>query len=303
MEFKTLIDLVTNLRTEKDCHHYLASQWWNDGVITCPHCANERAYIFKDGIRYKCTSCRMLFTVKTGTFMEASKLPTIKWLVAMWLVLHKAGISSVQLSKDLGVTQKTSWFMLQRIRVALGNEDNEPLYGEVEIDETFIGGKNQNRHKVKRITYKPGRSWSDKIPVFGMLQRSGRLVATSITDVSMLAIKKTVENNIEQGSVIMADGFTGYKPLRLRYDLKQVDHAAGCYVKDNIHTNSLESAWCQLKRCIRGNYTKMTKKHIDKYLNEFVFRYNNRNLAIPKQMECVIARMNIRTKYKELTAA
>lgn len=303
MQFNTLIELITTLKTERDCHHYLASERWRDGVLICPYCSHERAYVFRDGIRYKCTACRKIYTAKTGTFMEASKLPTIKWLVAIWLMLHKTGISSVQLGKDFGVTQKTSWFMLQRIRWAFGNEVTPALSGVIEIDETFVGGRNQNRHKAKRVEYNPGRSWSDKIPVFGILERGGKLVAGALQDVTMLSIRNAIDSVVVRGSSVMADGFTGYKPLRLQYHIQQVDHARGVYVNGDVHTNTIESAWNQFKRCIRGNYVHLGRKHIDKYIAEFVFRYNNRNLAIPNQMVCVVRNMNCRLKYRELTAA
>lgn len=300
---KNIIELVAQLKTEKDCHLYFAAKRWADGVIECPHCNHDRVYVFKDQIRYKCCACNLNFTAKSKTFMEASKLPTIKWLVAMWLVLHKTGISSVQLAKDVGVTQKTAWFMLIRMRKVFGNVESEPLTGQVEIDETFIGGKNGNRHKSRRVKYNPGRSWSDKVPVFGMLQRKGQMRAVVIHDVSMLHIKKQVENHITIGTTLMADGFTGYKPLSLNYIVNQVDHARGSYVNGDCHTNTLESAWNIFKRSIRGNYCAPSKKHLQKYIDEFLFRYNNRNLDIPNQITCIIKQMNCRIKYKELKAS
>lgn len=326
-DFKTIIDLILTFKTEKECHFHLASRRWADGVVYCAHCNYEKVYVFADGIRYKCQSCLLNFTAKSNTFMDSSKLPTIKWLTAMYLILHKRGISSVQLSKDVGVTQKTAWFMLQRLRAAFGNLDQEQLSGTVEIDETFVGGANKNRHKNKRIEYKPGRSWSDKTPVMGMLERgehkivkrahkviNGKTVkekiitkepklrACAIKDVSMLFLKKVVENNIDKGSTLLADGFTGYKPLRLNYDLQQVDHAAGKYVDGAVHTNTIESVWNQLKGMIRGSYIRLTKKHLDRYIDELVFKYNHRSLGIPQQMNIILNNMVCRLKYKDLIA-
>lgn len=328
-EFKTIIDLITSFTTEKECHFHLASKRWYNGEVWCAHCGHDKIYVFKDGIRYKCKECRLNFTVKTNTFMESSKLPTIKWLVAMYLVLHKRGISSVQLGKDIGVTQKTAWFMLHRIRNAFGNEIQEKLDGIIEIDETFVGGKNSNRHKNKRIQYKPGRSWSDKIPVMGLLEREeseiirrpnkndpskkpvkekiitkpSKLYAGAITDVSMLFIKKVVENNVEKGASLYADGFTGYKPLRLNYKLLQVDHANGKYVDGLIHTNTIESVWNLFKGMIRGNYVRLTKKHINRYVNELTFKYNYRHLTIANQIGHILKNMECRLTYKELIAS
>ncbi|MFP5079490.1 transposase [Pedobacter sp. JCM 36344] len=151
--YKTILDLVKEFPDERSCHQYLASQRWDTGEIICPHdnCGHNQSYVFADGIRYKCKKCKTLFTAKTDTFMEGSKLSTIKWLLAMYLVMHKKGISSVQLAKDIGVTQKTAWFVLQRVRWALGNEDEEPFEGNIQLDETFVGGKNKNRHANKKV--------------------------------------------------------------------------------------------------------------------------------------------------------
>lgn len=300
---KSIIHLISALRTERDCHHYLAKTFWGDGIVTCPYCKNESVYIFKDGIRYKCKACSNNFTVKTNTFMGASKLPTIKWICGMWLIMHNRGISSVQLGKDLGVTQKTAWFMLQRLRWALGNEKTDMLSGVVEIDEAFIGGKAKNKHKNKRPKYRPGKNWFDKIPVLGMLERGGKLKAMIITDVLMLTLKKAVLPNIKGGSTIYGDGYRGYKSLELYYDVKNVDHGAGYFVNGEVHTNTLEGSWTQLKNMIRGSYVNISVKHAQKYVNEFVFRYNNRNLDTQCKIESIIKNMSCRITYNQLIAA
>lgn len=204
-EFKTILDLIKRFPDEKSCHQYFASQRWDTGEMICPHCNHNQVWVFKDGIRYKCKSCQKQFTAKTGTFMEGSKLASIKWIISMYLILHKTGISSVQLAKDIGVTQKTAWFILQRIRWALGNEKEEKLKGIVEIDESFVGGKNKFRHKDKRIKNNPGRGWKDKTPVFGMLQRKGKVRAEVIPNVLMLTLKKMALKNIDGGSDVMGD--------------------------------------------------------------------------------------------------
>jgi transposase-like protein len=172
-KFKTLIDLISTFPTERHAHQYLAAQRWNTGEMICPFpdCANNQCYIFSDGIRYKCKKCCRIYTAKTKTFMEGSKLPSIKWIFAMYLILHKKGISSIQLSKDIGVTQKTAWFMLQRIRFALGLDTADiVLSGTVSADETFVGGKNKNRHHDKKVANSQGRAFIDKMPVLGLMQ-------------------------------------------------------------------------------------------------------------------------------------
>lgn len=169
-EFNTLIDLIRVFPNEKSCHQYLAHQRW-EGDISCPHCSHEEYYVFADGIRYKCKKCNRKFTAKTDTFMENSNVETVKWIMAMYLVMNKKGISSIQLGKDIGVTQKTAWFMLQRIRWALGNEEEEQLEGTVLADETFVGGKNKNRHHDKKVKNSQGRSFKDKTPVLGLMEQ------------------------------------------------------------------------------------------------------------------------------------
>ncbi|SCW47330.1 IS1595 family transposase [Mucilaginibacter sp. NFR10] len=302
-EFKTIIDLVTRFPNEKACHQYLASRRWSDGILTCPHagCSGDRAYVFKDGFRYKCQTCKRLFNAKTGTIMEASKLDTIKWFMAIYLFMHKKGISSIQLGKDIGVTQKTAWFILQRIRKAMGNEPNEQLEGVVEIDESFVGGKARFKHKNKRKKYNPGRGWYDKTPVLGMLQRGGKVKAMVIPDVLMLTLKKHMYTHVKGGSDVMGDGFNGYRSLELAYNMQYCDHGKGIYGIGDIHTNTIEGFWSGFKKGIAGIYHKTTPRHLNGYVQEFVFRYNYRHLTTPQQMEQVFKLFNCRLKQKELS--
>lgn len=302
-EFNTLLDVVKRFTDEKSCHQYLAEKRWN-GYMVCPYelCGNDKAYVFKDGIRYKCTGCCKIYKATTGTLFEGSKIPLIQWFIGIYLLMHKKGISSVQLAKDLGITQKSAWFMLQRMRAGLGNEKEEQLDGVVEIDETFVGGKQKNRHVKKRIKYAPGRGWPDKTPVFGMLQRGGKLKAFVVPDVLMITLKKVAFTHIKGGTDIMGDGFNGYRALQQVYNMRNVDHGKGFYVDGDCHVNTLEGAWSQLKRTVIGIYHHVTRKHLQKYVNEFVFRYNCRNLAIQKQFDLFIENMEIRLKYKNLIA-
>ena len=302
-QFRNLIDLVTTFPTEQAAHEYIASQRWSDGVVECPHCEHDRAYVFKDGIRYECCSCKKQFTAKTGTFMEASKLPTIKWIFAMYLVLHKKGISSVQLAKDIGTTQKTAWFVLQRIREAFANEEEIQLEGIVEIDETFVGGKNKNRHHDKKVANSQGRAYKDKTPVFGMLQRGGKLKAHVVATVTSNSLCQAVKKNVKRGSTIMSDEWKAYNPLQEHYEHKFIEHGKGQYVQGDVYINSLECAWSQFKRSIIGIYVKVSRKHLNKYVQEFVFRYNYRNLDAQNQINCIIRNMECRLKYKDLIAA
>lgn len=306
-EFKTIIDVVTRFPTDKACHQYLASRRWSDGVMTCPHndCGNDTGYVYKDGIRYKCKKCKLVYTAKTGTFMEASKLPTIKWFIALYLVLHKKGISSIQLSKDIGCQQKTAWFMLQRIRAAMGNDHRENLTGTVEIDETFVGGKNKNRHYSKRVEYKKvtGRSYPDKTPVFGMYDRENRKVrAMVVTKSQFNNIARVITYNIQPGSTIMTDDWTGYRGIDKIYTRHSIEHKKWIYADGDITTNRMENFWSHLKRGLHGTYIHVTPKHLNKYVQEFTHRFNNRDLNPQQQIDCIISQMGVRVKYKDLVA-
>ncbi len=303
-KFDNILQLIDRFPTERACHQYLAGQRW-DGYMRCPHkgCDGDEAYVFGDGVRYKCKRCKRIYTAKTGTVFESSKVDLQKWFVAVFLLMQKKGISSVQLGKAIGVTQKTAWFMQQRLRSALGNEKEEAqLEGVVEIDETFCGGKQRNRHVKKRIKYAPGRGWPDKTPVFGMLERGGRLRATVIPNVLMVTLKRVSLVNIKGGSDIMSDNFNGYRALDRFYFRRSVDHGKGEYVAGTCHINTLEGFWSQMKRGIYGVYHQVSRKHLDKYVQEFVFKYNYRNLPIQSQMDMFIRNMDCRLKYRELVA-
>lgn len=329
IKFKSILDLLEVFPDEKSCHQYIAYQRW-EGLMSCPHkdCKGEKAYVFKDGIRYKCSICRKIYTAKTGTFMEASKLPTIKWIMAIYLVLHKKGVSSIQLAKDIGTCQKTSWFMLQRIREGLGNESPQQLEGNVIADETFVGGKNKNRHHDKKVEKCQGRSFKDKTPVFGLMQtneyetvlRPHKIIPAKMVEeriitkqskVKCWVIKNTksssiqplVKANVKSGSTFTSDEWHAYRGLGSIFNHQIVDHGRGQYVNESGYTsNAIEGFWALAKRSIIGIYHKTSSKHLNKYFNEFVFRYNYRNLGAQDQINAVIANMVCRLKYKNLVA-
>jgi transposase-like protein len=330
--YKTIIDLVIKFDTEAKCHQYFASQRWSDGEIICPHtdCGHNQSYVFADGIRYKCKKCNVIFNAKTKTFMECSKLPSIKWILAMYLILHKRGISSVQLSNDIGVTQKTAWFMLQRIRTALGLDKTEVvLSGVVSADESFVGGKNKNRHHDKKVANSQGRSFIDKTPVLGLMQKEisvvierphkvvpGRTVKEKvitsnavlkcwvISDTKAESIQPLVRANVKAGSIFISDEWHAYKGLGDTYQHEVVDHGRKQYVNDaGFSSNNVECAWSSLKRSIIGIYYKTSRKHLHKYVAEFEYRQNWRNFTIQQQIEGIILNMVCRLKYKDLITA
>lgn len=301
MKFKSIRELTTLIPDNKAAQLYLAKQRWSDGVIECAYCDSTEAYVYKDGVTYKCKKCRRQFRATTGTMMDNTKIALTDWLIAIHLITHKKGISSVQLGKSLGVTQKTAWNMAHKIRAHMASNPDEMLEGTVEMDEAFIGGKSAFKHKKKRMKYNPGRSWSDKVPVFGLIQRNevnsrgdimpSKVKAFVMGNVEMLTITKAVRQHVKIGSNLMGDGFTAYRVLEKQYKLECVDHGKGWYVSGKCHTNTIEGFWSQMKKQLKSTHHFVSKKHLQKYVDEIVFKYNNRNLDSQEQIECLIRNM------------
>ena len=277
-EFDSLIDLVTTFTDEQSCIDHLTQLRWN-GDIVSPFDASSKVYVCK-GNKYKCKNTGKYFNVKTGTMFDNTKIKLQKWFMAIYLItLHKKGISSLQLSRDIKITQKSAWFMLQRIRACFGIDNNDDkLTGEVEIDETYVGGKNKNRHESKKVKNSQGRSPKDKTPVVGMVQREGKLIAKKVIDVKEGTITEIVAKNIDLNAKVYTDEYRGYNAVRRIYDHQQVKHSAKEYVNGRVHTNTIEGFWSLLKRGIVGIYHFTSEKHLQRYVDEFVFRYNSRDL-------------------------
>lgn len=304
--FDNLIDLITYFSDDKKCLSYLEEWRWDNGEPVCPHCSHKKVYRFSDGRRYKCASCREQFTAKIGTIFEDSKIPLKKWFVAIYLVTsHKKGISSHQLAKDISVTQKTAWFMLHRIRWGLGQDTmyEDSMGGEgsdVEVDETFVGGKNKNRHKDKKVEACQGRSYKDKVPVMGMVQRNGVLRALKVSDTKSETLQPIIEKHVAKGTKIHTDEWWGYRKLNEVYSHNYVNHGGGEYVNGDTHTNTLEGFWGLFKRSIFGIYHSASSKHIQAYVDEAVFRYNTRMLGEGNRVTLTIVNAKQPLKYKQL---
>lgn len=270
--------------TEQSCIEYYEKLRWKGKVIS-PFDKDSKVYKCSNG-KYRCANTGKYFNVKTGTIFENTKLPMQYWFYAMFLFLsHKRGVSSCQLARDLGVTQKTAWTMLHKLRSYMECENNAELENEVEIDETFVGGKNKNRHRDKRVERCQGRSFKDKVPVFGMYQRGGKLVAMTVPNTKAETLTPHIRKYIKDDSIIFTDGWE-YGTLRENYTQLSVDHGSGFYgtmaVDTNtgecisVTTNSIENVWSHFKRTIFGTYYKVSKKHLQRYVDEFVFRFNTR---------------------------
>jgi transposase-like protein len=242
------------------------------------------------------------FSLKTGTIFEDSPISLEKWLPTAWLIINcKNGISSYEVHRGLGVTQKTAWFMLHRIRLAMQDGTFNKLGGEVEVDETFIGGKARNMHKAKRAEKITGTGGADKEIVFGMVERGGKVVTGHVRTRSKKELQATIRERVEAGSAIFSDELKSYTGLEYEYQHAVIDHAVE-YVNGNVHTNTMENFWSLLKRGLHGTYISVEPFHLFRYLDEQTFRYNNRSLTDAERF-CAVMKQIVgrRVTYKQLT--
>ena len=275
---RTLQDAIIHFKDFANCKSFMTELRWPDGKVKCPHCGSERVVWLDKARVWKCYEKHSLsrFSLKTGTIFEDSPLGLDKWLTAVWLVVNcKNGISSYEVSRDLGVSQKSTWFMDHRIRFALhqGTFD-KMLSGEVEADETFIGGKSRNMHRDVRARKITGTGGKDKTAVMGILERGGKVRTSVIPNRKKKALQAEVRKHVEAGSALYTDDLNSYKGLS-EFEHGVVDHAVK-YVDGRIHTNGLENFWSLLKRGINGTYVSVEPFHLFRYLDEQSFRYNHR---------------------------
>lgn len=299
-DFKSILDLLKSFPDEQTCIDHLTELRWGGDVVS-PFDEYSKVYTCK-GNKYRCKNTGKYFNVRTETMFDNTKIPLQKWFLAIWIVTsHKKGISSVQLSKDIDITQKSAWFMLQRIRNCFGIENNNELDNEVEADETYIGGKNKNRHADKKVPNSQGRSLKDKAPVFGMVERNGKLNAKKVDDTKTTTLTSEIVQVVKDTATMYTDEYLGYNSLKRIYDHAFVKHNSGEYVNGRIHTNTIEGFWSLLKRGIIGIYHFTSKKHLQMYVDEFVFRYNTREHTESDRFNLLLANSTFRLTYKQLT--
>jgi transposase-like protein len=276
-EPQTLQEAVIFFSDPENCREYMVARRWPKGVA-CPVCGSLKVSFLAKQQRWQCSihHAKRQFTLKTGTIFEDSPLSLDKWLPCVWLITNaKNGISSHEVGRALGVTQKTAWFMLHRIRLAHQGQGGGKLGGEVEVDETFIGGKARNMHAGVRLRRITGTGGKDKTAVIGIVKRGGKIRTSVIPNRRKKAVQAQVREHVEVGSVVYTDALRSYEGLAAEYNHQVIDHAK-CYVEGNVHTNTLENFWSLLKRGIRGTYISVEPFHLFRYLDEQAFRYNNR---------------------------
>ena len=308
MNFKSLPQLLDYFREENTCVEYYENVRWA-GAPVCPHCDSDNPYKTKRGHRCSNKDCRKDFTVKVGTIFENSKIPLRTWFAAIFLATnHKKGISSVQLASDLGITQKSAWFVLHRIREML--RDKAPkMLGDtnmVEIDEAYIGGKQGNKHfKKQRSKENPslnndGTLYQPKKMVVGFIERGGDIIVKHVARASNDEILPLIEKHIQKGSEVHTDESKIYNTVGRTFTHKTVVHSASQYVVGNCHTNTIENFWSQLKRGINGIYHHVSEKHLERYLDEYANRYNSRDLNIQNRFELFLEQSESVLTYKQL---
>lgn len=288
-QFNSIIQLIQAFPDNAACIAYLEDIFWNGNPVS-PFDPSSQVYKCADG-RYKCRNTNKYFNVIKGTIFENTNIPLQKWFVAMWFVTcNTNGKSSVELSKDIGVSQKTAWVMLHKIRKCLKKDDPD-LGDDVQLDETFVGGKNKNRHADKKVANSQGRSFKDKTPVLGMLSE-GKVKAFVIESTSAQSVQPLIFEHITPMSTIISDEWVAYTGLDKYYDHQVVDHRAKQYVNDcGFTTNALEGFWTQVKNAIRSTYHKVSKFYLSNYVAERVFRFNNRSMTNYERFNNAISRI------------
>jgi transposase-like protein len=287
-EPQTLQDAIAYFADPDNCLNYLAAKRWPNGVA-CPTCGAKGVIFLANQRRWKCRQNheRPQFSVKVGTVMEDSPIGLDKWLMAMWQIVNcKNGISSYEVHRAIGITQKSAWFLDHRIRFALGLGTTNKFSGQIEADETYIGGKARNMHKSKRARVITGTGGKDKTAVMGILERGGKVRTKVVENTKKKTLQSEIREHVLAGSALFTDALKSYEGLD-EFQHEVVDHAVE-YVRGEVHTNSLENFWSLVKRGLNGTYISVEPFHLFRYLDEQAFRYNNRKMNDGDRFDIVV---------------
>lgn len=299
LNVSSLMALYELFPTEEACIKHLEAINWH-GKPVSPFDKTSKVYKLGNG-QYRCKNTGKNFNVRTLTIFAQTRVSLRKWFTAIWIVTnHKIGLSSYQLASDIGVTQKTAWHMLHKIRHAMRLANENFLEEAVEIDETVVGGKNGNRHKDKKVPHSQGRSHKDKYPVVGMIQRENLMNARATPDTTADTLSTFIKEYIHPNAIIYTDEYNAYNQIGLSYTRFYVDHSKKLYSYDHITTNRIEGAWTHFKRMVKGTYRTLLKKYLQKYVDEFVYRYNLRDISNSDRFNCFLCCADTRYTYKQI---
>jgi transposase-like protein len=300
---KTLVEAIVYFSDPERAFAFVKDLRWGDEPVTCPRCGHDEHSFVSTRKIWKCKGCKRQFSLKVGTIFEDSPIGWDKWLPAVWLTANaKNSISSHELSRSLGVTQKTAWFMLHRIRLAMESQTFEKLTGPVEVDETYVGGKVKNMHQAQKNRRISWRGNAGKVPVQGARAREDGTVRAEVIPEGQ-NYKQNVHQWIEPGSVVYTDEAKAYQGLESEYTHEVITHGRE-YVRGDVHTNGIESFWALFKRALKGTQVHVDRRHMNRYVTERTFAYNNRDLTDIGRMKAAMSGVAGRgLTYAQLTGA
>lgn len=298
-QFRNLQELMIHFSDEKVCRAYLEEMRWNGNPV-CPHCGSAKPYRLNDSKTFRCKNkeCKKDFSVTVGTIFENSKIPLSKWIAAIYLLTgHKKGISSHQLARDLGTTQKSAWFILHRVRFMMGEPSPEPLDNIVEVDETYVGGKFDNMSRGRRKKWQEAGT-DNKVAVMGLVERSGN---AKLTVIGQNNFKEVIRQNVDKTAFLVTDSHLGYIGLANEFaGHESVNHSIKEYKRDVFYTNTVEGFFSLFKRTIFGIYHQVSQKHLQQYCTESAYRYNTRKITDPERFALTMSNSEGRLTYKKL---